>query len=300
MSPASPGGDDTPTLAPYPHGVAGPQPGGDGRDGVLRPGSALGGFVIEQWIGSGGMGVVYRACDPGCGRTVALKVMREECAHDPQARALFVREALLATAVEHPHIVPVYAAGNDGKRLYLAMRYVPGSDLATLTIRTGGLPPRRALGILSNVAQALGAAHRRGVLHGDIKPSNILVGEGGDDEVYLSDFGVSSFTGASRVLGGTPRYQAPEVASGERPTERSDVYSLASTLYETLTSMPPGSSTARRGGRLRRNGSSPDLAPALRAILESGMAQDPAHRPPSPRALIAAAEEAAADAGPGS
>src|SRR6266705_927938 len=151
-------------------------------------GTELAGYRIESLLGRGGMGVVYRAHDLALDRKVALKLLAPELAADVHFRERFLRESRLAASLDHPAIVPIYDAGEVAGQLYIAMRLVEGTDLKRLLAK-GALEPERALALLEQVAEALDAAHERGLLHRDVKPSNVLVDERG--HCYLADFGLS-------------------------------------------------------------------------------------------------------------
>src|SRR6266571_4115177 len=210
-------------------------------------GAVLGSYRIESLIGRGAMGVVYLAEHLHLQRKVALKVLAHHLADDEAFRNRFVRESRLAAALEHPNIIPVYDAGDSNGELYIAMRFVDGTDLATIIEREGRLDTSRILSILSRVGSALDAAHRRGLVHRDVKPGNILIGHprDPDEEVFLSDFGVVKAMDASTQLTrpgyfvGTIAYTAPEAFGGEQLDSRADVYSLACVLYECLCGSPP-------------------------------------------------------------
>jgi serine/threonine protein kinase len=183
-------------------------------------------------LGRGGMGVVYRATDVRLGRPVALKLLSDELSRDASFRARFERESRLAAAIDHAHIVPVYEAGSARGLLFLAMRYVDGGDLAEVLRGEGQLEPGRALALVDQLASALDAAHERGLIHRDVKPSNALIArESGREHVYLADFGLTksagshSLTGTGQVMG-TVLYMAPEVIRGEDPTAAADQYAL--------------------------------------------------------------------------
>src|SRR4051794_12772561 len=203
----------------------------------------LAGYRIESLLGRGGMGVVYRARDLALERNVALKLLAPELAQDVRFRERFLRESRLAASLDHPAIVPIYDAGEVGGRLFIAMRLVDGTDLKRLLADQGPLEPERALDLLEHVADALDAAHERGLVHRDVKPSNVLVDSRG--HCYLADFGLSRRLadhgvglGGARSLG-TVDYVAPEQIRGEELDARSDLYSLGCLLYECLAGRPP-------------------------------------------------------------
>jgi serine/threonine-protein kinase len=147
-------------------------------------------YSLQRELGRGGMGVVYRANDARLGRKVALKVLPPEYGDDQAFRARFLRESRLAASIDHQGVIPIYEAGDAGGRLYIAMRYVDGTDLGELLRREGALDPARALAVVAQLGAALDAAHESGLVHRDVKPSNALVAPQGDAEhVYLSDSG---------------------------------------------------------------------------------------------------------------
>src|SRR3954468_6489792 len=189
------------------------------------------------------MSSVYLAEHLRLHRKVALKLMASELADDERFRERFLRESQLAASLDHPNAVPVYGADESGGVLYIAMRYVEGSDLRELLRRYSPLPPARAVAIVGQAAAGLDAAHRRGLVHRDVKPGNILIGE--DDHVYVSDFGLtkqaSSQSGltATGQLVGTVDYVAPEQIQGGTVDGRADVYSLGCVAFECLTGRPP-------------------------------------------------------------
>src|SRR6478672_3509479 len=148
-----------------------------------RIGTEFAGYRIDSLIGRGGMSIVYRAENPRLGNMVALKLLSSELANDETFRERFVRESRLAAALNHPHIIPIYDAGSFDGMLYIAMRYVEGADLKQLVRSSGGLPPDQAVTLLAQVARALDAAHRRGLVHRDVKPANILIERDLDDAV---------------------------------------------------------------------------------------------------------------------
>ncbi|KUN05880.1 serine/threonine protein kinase [Streptomyces yokosukanensis] len=206
-------------------------------------------YLIEGEIGRGGMAVVYRARDLRLNRTVALKLLAPELARNDTFRRRFTHESQVAAAIDHPHIVPVFEAGETDGVLYIAMRYVPGSDLRRLLDLRGPLPAADAVRIAAQVASALDAAHEHGLVHRDVKPGNILIAEGIDSDhpehVYLTDFGLtkkslslSGFTSVGQFVG-TLDYMAPEQISGRPVDGRCDVYGLACVVYESLAGRPP-------------------------------------------------------------
>ena len=268
------------------------------------PGSRVGGYLVEERVGRGGMAVVFRARDERLGRLVALKVLAPVLAGDAGFRERFIRESRAAAAVDDPHIIPVFEAGEAGGVLFIAMRYVAGGDVRSLLRRAGPLPAWRAAAVVSPVASALDAAHAAGLVHRDVKPANMLVDTrpGRPDHVYLSDFGLSKgalasvgLTGSGLFLG-TPDYISPEQIAGQAVDGRADQYSLACTVFELLTGTPPFSRdhgmaviyahtsepppllTSRR----------PELPPAVDAVVAKGMAKDPADRFPSCQEFAAA------------
>ncbi|MFJ9944462.1 serine/threonine-protein kinase [Streptomyces erythrochromogenes] len=212
-------------------------------------GQQIAGYRIERMIGRGGMAVVYCAKDLRLDRTVAIKLIAPERARDDTFRRRFTHESRVAASIEHPHIVPIFEAGETDGVLYIAMRYVPGLDLRGLLDREGPLPVTTALRIAAQVASALDAAHDHELVHRDVKPGNILVAAGPDrdhpEHIYLTDFGLtkkslslSGFTTAGEFVG-TLDYMAPEQISGRPVDGRCDQYSLACVVYETLAGGPP-------------------------------------------------------------
>jgi len=209
----------------------------------LAPGSRVAGYLLERLVGVGGMAAVFRARDERLGRVVALKLLTG----DEGVRRRFAREARAVAAVDHPHIIPVYEAGEAGGVLFIAMRFVAGDDLRVVVRREGSLQPRRAAAFISPVASALDAAHGVGLVHRDVKPANMLVdvGPGRPAHVYLSDFGlargmlsVGGLTGAGQFLG-TPDYAAPEQVSGRSVDGRADQYALGCVAYTLLSGSLP-------------------------------------------------------------
>ncbi len=260
------------------------------------PGTELAGYRLETLIGRGGMGVVYRAHDLALDRKVALKLLAPELAEDVRFRERFLRESRLAASLDHPAIVPIYDAGEVAGQLYIAMRLVEGTDLKRLLAAEGPLEPERALALLEQVADALDAAHERGLVHRDVKPSNVLVD--GRGHVYLADFGLSrrlaeqpTGLGAGRSLG-TVDYVAPEQIRGDELDGRADLYSLGCLLYECLAGRPPfagGSDTAVVFAHLENE---PPALPGLESVIGKALAKDPEDRYQAGRELVAAARDA--------
>jgi hypothetical protein len=275
----------------------------------LAAGSEFAGHRIEDVVGRGGMGVVYRAIDLNLDREVAVKVIAPQLADDEDFRARFRREWRLAASMRHPHVVTIYRAGDEDGRMYVTMDFIPGTDLRAMIDNYGSLDPRHASGIIEQVAGALDAAHAAGLVHRDVKPANVLLSDrGGFADAYLTDFGLSkqlrSGTAELTKTGmfvGTVDYVAPEQLKGEPVDARADIYALGCVLYEALTgdipfprdsepakmwahvSEPPPSARARR----------PALNPEMDEVLQRTMAKDPDDRFPSAgdfgRAAVAAA-----------
>jgi ABC-type branched-subunit amino acid transport system substrate-binding protein/DNA-binding beta-propeller fold protein YncE/predicted Ser/Thr protein kinase len=264
---------------------------------AFTPGTTFAGYRVESLIGRGGMGVVYRATDLSLERPVALKLIAPELAEDEYFRSRFLREPRLAASLDHPNVIPIYEAGERNGQLYLAMRYVEGSDLKTLVERDGKLSPELSLRVLAQVADALDAAHRRGLVHRDVKPANVLLDE--NEHVYLTDFGITKqIGGASTDTGravGTLDYLAPEQIRGEEVDGASDCYALACVLYECLAGAPPFR-RATEGQTLwaQMQEEPAPLAghPALDPVLRKGLAKDRGGRYGTCAELIAAAAEA--------
>jgi len=264
--------------------------------GDLAPGEQLAGYEIQERIGRGGMAVVYRALDLRLGRLVALKVLAPTLGEDEAFRQRFMRESRAAAGVEHPHIVPVFEAGEAaGGVLFIAMRYVAGGDVRSLIEAEGRLSPARTARIVSQVASALDAAHAHGLVHRDVKPANILLGRasGSDsDHVYLSDFGLSKHSLSSTTLTstgqflGTLDYVAPEQIQGHPVDGRADQYGLACAVVEMLTGAPPfrrDDSMALMWAQLeaeapRVTERRPELPPAVDDVISVGMSKTPAGR----------------------
>ena len=259
----------------------------------LTEGQSFGAYRLVQVAGTGGMGIVYRAEQRSLGRTVALKVIRPEIAQSGDYRLRFLREARLAAAVDHPHVVSVYEVGEYAGRLYLAMQWIDGLELRTLLDRQERLDPERAVRTGVQLAAALNAVHETGLLHRDVKPANVLVRDiGGRDHAYLADFGIARMSEAERDLTrtgwvmGTSGYLSPEQIQGYQPDPRSDLYALGCVVFETLTGRPPFDA-ANDQAMLWAHATSPrplasaiypPLGPRYDMFLSSALAIDPRDR----------------------
>ncbi len=270
----------------------------------------FGPYRLDELIGCGGMGEVYRAFDTVKQRTVALKRLPVALAADAEFKARFRRESALAARMSEPHIIPIHDYGEIDGRLFIEMRLVVGRDLARVLAEQGPMRPARVVDIVGQVARALDAAHADGLIHRDVKPSNVLItGKDGDEFAYLMDFGIartSVDTGGSTPITatgkrvGTLDYMAPE-RFGEGPIDgRADVYSLACLLFQALTGAKPF-----RGEGLpamiyahlnldppRPSTQRPGVPVALDGVIARGMAKDPERRYPTAGALAAAARAA--------
>ena len=268
-------------------------------------GTPFGRYRLITLLGRGGMGEVWRAYDTETQRVVALKVLPEHLASDSQFEQRFRREAFAAAGLADPHVVPIHYFGEIDGRLYVDMRLIEGRDLQRL-LADGPLAPDRAVAIISQIASALQAAHRIGLVHRDVKPSNILVAE--DDFAYLIDFGIARAVGDTKLTGtgsviGTWAYLAPERLTSGQTDPRADTYALACVLHECLTGSEPfpGNSIEQliaahlsapppRPSVLRH-----DVPVGLDTVIAKGMAKDPAARYSTPREMANAARAAITD-----
>lgn len=271
-------------------------------DTLLATGTIVAGYEIDDLLGQGGMAVVYRATQRSLKRTVALKLLAPELSGDAEFRERFVREGQLQAGLDHLHIVPVYEAGQSEHGLFLAMRLIRGPTLKEL-IQTHQLDPRRTLRLLAQVAQALDAAHAAGLIHRDVKPQNILVGE--NEHAYLADFGLTRAPDEARLTGtgqfmGTIDYVAPEQIRGEPSGPATDCYALTAVLYECLTGEVPFERPTEAGtlqaqlteAPPRCSERRPELGRALDDVIARGLAKDPRQRPLPTAELIRAAVQA--------
>jgi serine/threonine-protein kinase len=278
----------------------------------LSAGSVFAGYRIHEVAGQGGMGRVYRAIQLALERPVALKLIVPELAHDPDFRARFKRESLLAASIEHPNVVPVYEAGEAEGRLFISMRWIDGTDLRSLIEAEGRLGSERAVAIVQQVAGALDAAHGRGLVHRDVKPANVLISRDGQEQAYLTDFGLTKraasdtgLTAAGHFIG-TPDYTPPEQIKGERADARTDVYALGCLLFHALTGNPPyprDSEVAKMYAHLQQPPPSvlervPSVPGDLDQVIKRALAKDPDARYPSAGDLARAAAAALVGAAP--
>jgi Protein kinase domain len=213
-------------------------------------GDEFAGYRLRSVLGRGGMSVVYQADNPRLGSVIAIKVLAPELASDDAFRARFLEESRIAASLNHPNVIPIYDAGSSGGLLYIAMRYVSGTDMRQMIKKRGRILPGTALFLLGQAARALDVAHRRGLVHRDVKPGNLLIEHGNDegddpDHVYLTDFGItkhvvsrSGLTSTGQFLG-TIDYVAPEQIRGDPVSGLADQYSLGCVLYECLTGRVP-------------------------------------------------------------
>jgi hypothetical protein len=267
------------------------------------------GYRIESILDRGGMGVVYKAIDEDLERTVALKIIAPEHTQDPTAVARFKAEARLAASLEHPNIVPIHRGGEEEGILYLAMRFVPGTNLRRVIDR-GPVELGRIAHIITDVADALDAAHASGLVHRDVKPANILVsGPPEHEHVYLTDFGLTKRLGSVGDLTktggwvGTPDYVAPEQIRGRSVDGRADIYSLGCVLYEMLTghvAYPKDSDVAKLWAHVTDppplpGTERPDLVEAFDEVVARATAKDPDDRYATAGELATAVRRAVAE-----
>jgi serine/threonine-protein kinase len=280
-------------------------------------GTTVAGYAIESVLGRGAMGIVYVARQRSPERRVALKLIAPPYANDDAFRRRFLREATAAAAIEHPHILPVYAAGESDGTLYLAMRLVDGVDLREVVQGSPGLELDRVASIVGQLGGALDAAHARGLVHRDVKPGNVLLTTQPDepepDFCYLTDFGVSTWTTSSAAtitasgqMIGTANYVAPEQIEGGRIDGRADLYSLGCVLYECIAGRPPFAGRAPAAtlyAHIHERAPSPsalrpDLPPGVDLVTDRALAKSPDERYATCRELAQDLRAALAGAAP--
>jgi len=274
------------------------------------PGSEFAGHKIEAIIGRGGMGVVFRARNVALDRDRALKVLAPSLSSDERFRERFKRESRLAASIEHPHVIPVHQAGEEGGQLFISMRLVEGRDLRRLIEDDGALQPAPAIAIVRAVAAALDAAHSAGLVHRDVKPANVLVGDGDDSgRVYITDFGISRTTRAGETvtstgeLMGTADFIAPEQIAGDPIDGRADIYALGGVLHFALTGQPPFDRETELATMFAHANAPrplpselrPGVAPALDAIVARAMATKPGNRYSTAAEMVAALDASSGD-----
>jgi serine/threonine-protein kinase len=263
-----------------------------GKAPTLVPGDVLGAYRIEEKLGEGAVGVVYRAGSAIAGETVALKVLKRELAGDDVYRQRFLHEARTAAEVEHRNLVPVLEAGEGDGRHFLVVAHVEGRSLADHLAGEGRMPVANVLRLTRHIGAGLDALHRAGLVHRDVKPSNIMLDS--DEVAALTDFGLAkgpAYTVLTRTgqVVGTLDYLAPELIRGEQATPASDLYALGCVVFECLSGSPPF------GGRsLFEVGTAhlleeppeltairPELDPSLAWAVVQALGKEPAQRPPT-------------------
>jgi hypothetical protein len=273
-------------------------------------GDEFAGYRLLAVLGRGGMSTVYRAENPRLGNVIALKVMATELAGDDVFRARFLEESRIAAGLNHPNVVPIHDSGSSDGLLYIAMRYVTGTDLRQLLKMRGRMPAETAVFLLSQAARALDAAHRRGLVHRDVKPGNLLVEQASDDadpdHVYLTDFGITKHAAEHTGLTdtgqfmGTVDYIAPEQIRGLSVLGTADQYSLGCVLYECLTGRVPFERDMNAAiiwahveeQPIQPTMLRPGLPRAVDEVFARVLAKKPGDRYESCREFIAAAREA--------
>ncbi len=252
-------------------------------------GRKLGPYTLEEVIGRGGMGVVYRARQPSTSRDVAVKVIGAAYARQAAFLRRFEQEAQAGARLQHPHILPVLDAGVAGGQPYLVTAYLPGGTLAArIAARPGGLPLDEAVRLSAQLAAALDYAHAAGVIHCDVKPGNVLLDAQGN--AYLADFGIARLVNAANLAElpapGTYPYTAPEVQQGQPATPASDVYALGMLVYEMLVGEPVAERKAGRPPDVTRR--RPDVPRGIEVAVGQALHADPAARPPQAGSLAQA------------
>ena len=274
----------------------------------LGVGDVIAGYRLDEPAGRGGMGVVFQATHIALERRVAVKLIAPELAANEQFRERFKRESRVAASIDHAHVIPIFDAGDEDGQLYVAMRYVDGTDLGELIAQQGNLPPLQAVDLTAQVADGLDAAHERGLVHRDVKPANVLLeSRGSGYHSYLTDFGLVKTVGeASGVLTrtgqwlGTPDYAAPEQITGSDVDARTDVYALGCMLYHMIAGKPPfagDTDVAKMFAHMSQPPGSlsdarPDVPAALDEVIRTALAKEPEERQRSAGEFASAARRA--------
>ena len=274
----------------------------------LDPGSTFAGYRIERAIGRGGMGIVYEATESALDRRVALKLIADEAARDPAFRDRFGHESRIAARVEHPNVIPIYAVGEEDGVPFIAMRYIPGQDLGQKIAALRRLEAEDAAGLIAQVADGLDAIHAAGLVHRDVKPSNVLLsGPEGRELAYLSDFGLAKHVASTSELTrggfvmGSLDYVSPEQIQGGEVDARTDVYALGCVLYKALTGdvpFPREDGAAKMWAHVNDEFEPPSdtagVPAAFDPVINRALAKRPEDRFPSAGDLGHAAQAAAA------
>jgi protein kinase-like protein len=272
-------------------------------------GEEFAGYRLRAVLGRGGMSVVFAAENPRLGSTIALKVLAPELSADDVFRARFLKESRIAASLNHPNVIPIFDTGPCGELLFIAMRYVSGSDLRSVLARGGRISPGQALLLVGQTGRALDAAHRHDLVHRDVKPANVLIERGAEedpDHVYLADFGITKHTlsrsglTATGQFVGTIDYMAPEQIQDKPVDGRTDIYSLGCVLYECLTGQVPFVKSVDAAviwahvEEPPRPPSSvnPELPHELDEVIARALAKEPSERYATCREFLAAAENA--------
>src|SRR3954471_24416806 len=271
---------------------------------MVKAGTTLGGrYRLDDRIAGGGMGDVWRGTDEGLGRTVAVKVLLAALLEEPGFAERFRGEARTMATINHPGVVDIYDYGSENGTAFLIMEYVEGDALSRTLSRVGRLTPARAMALVAQAADALHAAHEKGIVHRDVKPGNLLVRPNGT--LVLTDFGIARSAGAAQLTAagsvlGTASYISPEQAMGEQATRLSDIYALGAVAYQCLAARRPFEGEnpleiAIRHVREVPPPLPPDIPPSVRGIVDRAMAKDPAARWPTASAFGQVARRAAGD-----
>jgi serine/threonine protein kinase len=272
-------------------------------------GEDFAGYRLRAVLGRGGMSVVYEAEHARLGSTIALKVLAPELSSDDVFRARFLKESRIAASLNHPNVIPIYDTGPSDELLYIAMRYVAGSDLRTVLRQRERISPGQALLLIGQAGRALDAAHRNGLVHRDVKPANVLIERGADedpDHVYLADFGITKHTlsrsglTATGQFVGTIDYIAPEQIQDKTIDGRADIYSLGCVMYECLTGRVPFVKDVEAAviwAHVEELPAPPstvtaELPTAIDAVIARALAKDPEDRFASCREFMLAAHDA--------